>query len=310
MEAMKDTWDYNLMDLLRQARLGEAAGLSAFVQRYAPFAVVSADYGLLLVLRQFDASAEPENRMVLNCQSKSIDFQYGITITAASAAGGSQTNAYLPSNRNYLGLAIRGSEIDILTRQGTVTTNVTELYRKLDLYLRFTEEAVETAFNRLCNEHYPPPKPVPAPPPTIQLATLGELPYNATYGWYEGSFEYQGAALSVSILPAPPKQLPKQLAFIDAQLASRFYEPMLRKMEGPLRKLKNDVWLGEDDHTGELEQPVTAEQFRERISISSITFYDDRSAAIYCNDDDLFAGHFIEISVSKTGKYLRATLAG
>ena len=79
---------------------------------------------------------------------------------------------------------------------------------------------------------------------------------------------------------------------------------MLLAMENEMIALKNDLWLGEE------ELPITVEDFRKRISIDSIIFYEDCSSAIYCNDDDIFWGHAIEIDIAKNGKYESATLSG
>ena len=59
-------------------------------------------------------------------------------------------------------------------------------------------------------------------------------------------------------------------------------------MEPEMLELKNEVWIGEDEETGEEEAPVTPEAFRQRVSVSTIIFYDDFSTVIYCDDDDLF----------------------
>jgi hypothetical protein len=79
---------------------------------------------------------------------------------------------------------------------------------------------------------------------------------------------------------------------------------MLAAMTDQLLALKNDAWLDKD------EPALTKEEFWQRVTLSGIAFYADNSAAIYYDDDDLFLGHTIEISVAENGEYRTAHLVG
>lgn len=54
---------------------------------------------------------------------------------------------------------------------------------------------------------------------------------------------------------------------------------------------------------------MSTEEFRRRISVDAITFYDDGSCEIYCNDDDLF-WTYDSNRVDKKGRYESVALAG
>jgi hypothetical protein len=57
-----------------------------------------------------------------------------------------------------------------------------------------------------------------------------------------------------------------------------------------LLPLKNESWLAE----GEVD--VTADQFKGRMALESITVHPDGSFEFWHNDGDLFWGHSIQIS--------------
>ncbi len=300
------------MEILKQARLGNPTDLNDFLSKYSTLAVTNEDYSTLLVLRHFKVQFWQDKRRVLNCMPEDENFQWGITITTSSADCATQSNVYLPNNQNYTGLKIQHNEVEILTDKKQTKTNVTELFRKLKFWGKFTEKDIEVAFENLCNEQYEEKKhkkPV-VQNKILELTTIGKLVYNDEYEWYEGSFIDKENTIKVRIHYATQKKLEKLLLFTEKQMNSKFYEKMLLEMEAEMITLKNDIWLGEDEETGEEEPPISVEEFRKRISVSDIIFYDDCSSVIYCDDDDIFFGHTIAIDIDKKGKYKTANLAG
>ncbi|MBO2008086.1 DUF2262 domain-containing protein [Hymenobacter negativus] len=306
---MDDTWNYDLMGLLRQAWAGQSAPLTDFLSRFAPLAATNADHSALLVLRRFDAASSQDQRRVLNCRPGGLNFQPGITITTYSDTGGAQSNAYLPMGFSYNGLQLRGQEVDLLRADApALTTNITELLRKLNFWGTFAEDALRAAFGRLCNEYYAPRQPAaPAPDALeIELPSAGKLTYNSRYEWYEGKIVVDNQPVALTVAYVAPPQLTPQLAWVEQQLRARFWEPMLVAMTDQMLALKNETWLDDDEG----EQELRKEEFQQRATISDVTFYADGSAAIYCDDDDMFFGHTIEIMVDKNGQYRTAQLAG
>jgi len=306
---MKDTWNFNLMDLLENARLGKKEELNELLENYSPFAAVNEDCSTLLVLRRFKVQYWKDERRVLNCQPDDEHFQWGITISTSADDGGTESNVYLP-NQNYMGLKIQGNSIEIFTDNTNTKTNTVELFRKLDFWGKFTEKDIEDGFNKLCNEQYEKPKKLKVKNKVITLTSIGKLTYNKEYEWYESECTIDNSSFTLNIHYAAPEELEKLISFADSQLKSKFYEKMLLEMEDEMIKLKNDIWLGEDEDTGEEEPPITIEDFRKRVSVSSIVFYEDCSSVIYCDDGDIFWGHTIQIDIDKDGKYESATLAG
>jgi hypothetical protein len=297
---------------LKQARLGNPTELHEFLKKHSPFTVTNEDYTTLLVLRHFKVQFWQEERRVLNGKPEDENFQWGITITKSSENGGTQSNVYIPNNRKYTGLKILNNEVEILTENKNIKSNVTELFRKLKFWGKFTEQDIEIAFNSLCNEQYEEKKhtkPV-VKNKILQLSTVDSLTYNEEYEWYEGNYNDAESEISIIVHHTTPKKLQKLLLFVDKQIQFKFYEKMLKEMEAEMIELKNDVWIGEDEDTGEEEPPISVEEFRNRISVNSIIFYSDCSSVIYCNDDGIFFGHAIQIEIDKNVKYIGVNLAG
>lgn len=304
---MDDTWNYELLSLLRQVQAGQLAPLTDFLRRFAPLAATNADHSALLVLRRFDAAPSQDQRRVLNCRPSGLDFQPGITIATYSGTGGAQCNAYLPTDFTYTGLRLRRQEVELLrANEPPLTTNLTELKRKLDCWGTFAEDDLRAAFGRLCNEQYAPRQPAVLAPSEVvlELPSVGKLTYNPRYEWYESSFTVNDQPVPLTLAYVAPPALAPQLAWVEQQLQARFWEPMLAAMVEELLVLKNDAWLDEE------EAELSQEEFQQRVSPSGLAFYADGSAAIYCNDGDLFLGHTIDISVAKDGSYQSAHLAG
>ncbi|WP_027388639.1 DUF2262 domain-containing protein [Chryseobacterium gregarium] len=308
---MEATWDIKLMDLLKNARLESPKEMSLFLEKHSPLAVANEDYSVLLLFRNFMVQHWNDERRILNCHPEDNRFQCGITIVRSSDDFNSESNVYLPNHLNYRALKITGQEIEIITDEKIITTNITELFRKLKFFkFSVTEQEIENAFSTLCNEPYELPEKPEVKSTTIKIPSVGELVYNEKLEWYEGKFNTGKQNIDISVYNTEPNELKELISFVDRQMNSKFYEEMLLEMESEMIELKNEVWLGQDEETGEDEPPITAENFRKRISVSSIVFYDDGSSSVYCNDGDIFWGHLIDISMDKNGTYKEVSLLG
>lgn len=304
-------WEFDdLMSVLQEARLGNPKRLNILLKAN-PLAVVNEDYSLFLLMRHFQVQYWNEERRVLNARPEGEFFQWGITITSSGESGGSQMNTYVPNSLTYTGLELREKEITIFTETETILTNVIELKRKMCFYGAFKESDLEESFKALNNEQYQ-TKTVSKPKAkdkTIENEILGTLVYNEETGQYESEYRGDDCSFQVGIALMTPKKTEKLISFAAQQIRGKRYKEMLLAMEAEMIELKNDVWVGEDEN-GQEAPPISPEEFRKRISISSIDFYEDGSASIYCNDDDVFFGHTIVVDVDENGKYDSVTLAG
>ena len=73
---------------------------------------------------------------------------------------------------------------------------------------------------------------------------------------------------------------------------------------GHMLDTAND-WLGDAD-----EEPITAEQFADRITLSELAFRNDGSIEAYYDDGDIFWGHCIIVRMDKNGNIEDAEIAG
>jgi len=70
-----------------------------------------------------------------------------------------------------------------------------------------------------------------------------------------------------------------------------------------LLKLKNDLWLEED------EKEVTKKEFKARMKFTSLYVFSE-SANFYFDDGDLFWGHTIEVNVNQNLEFTDANIVG
>ena len=70
-----------------------------------------------------------------------------------------------------------------------------------------------------------------------------------------------------------------------------------------LIELKNDSWLEED------EKEVTEKEFKERMRFTGLHIFSE-SANFYFDDDGLFWGHTIEVTVNQKLEFTNADIAG
>ena len=132
----------------------------------------------------------------------------------------------------------------------------------------------------------------------------GDFLLNRQYKWYEmktpdcgftldadeGSGETCEAAL------AAYKKHEMNMPELDRQL--RAYAA------GHMLDTAND-WLDNDG-----EEPITADQFADRITLSELAFRNDGSIEAYYDDGDIFWGHCIIVRMDKNGNIEDAEIAG
>ena len=149
---LENTWNYNLMEMIEQARSGDFTTLNSHIREFAPLAAVNADNSILLTLRKFDSKINGGKISVLNCAPEGENYQWGITITRISDSATAQNNIFLPNTRKYSGLKILGNEVQIFMDDAEpVTSNIFELQNKLEFWEDFTEQELENAFSSLSN---------------------------------------------------------------------------------------------------------------------------------------------------------------
>jgi hypothetical protein len=123
---------------------------------------------------------------------------------------------------------------------------------------------------------------------------FGEFTLDRRVDWYSAKTEWNGTVVSLNLSLDnsgkfdPALEVARSLWKDQKVWAKRIEDYAVRQ----LLPLKNESWLDEN------EVELTADQFKERMALESITVYPDGSFDFWHKDGDLFWGHSIQISGS------------
>jgi hypothetical protein len=134
---------------------------------------------------------------------------------------------------------------------------------------------------------------------------LGRLSNNALHpGTLDGSFAYGGRQIPVCLTPDKTR-LPQCLALARAIVSeiTQIDERAKNAATDGMLYLYNENWREygefnmEDGESVEVSNPeLTEEEFKSRLTLTSVSVYADRSVSLSYDIDDLFAGHEIVLS--------------
>ena len=140
----------------------------------------------------------------------------------------------------------------------------------------------------------------------IRDAVFGNLKWDKELSWWGTKLELPPKnKIEVFITPANDDTDIDKLLETSKRgfLAIKKDEKRLREgAAAKLLKLHNESW-----NEGE---PITKEQFMSKMRLESLGFYIGGIAEAYYNDGDLFWGHSISVSISKSGKITDAGIEG
>lgn len=143
-------------------------------------------------------------------------------------------------------------------------------------------------------------------PVVITTNRFGELTLDRYLRRFEGHASWNGERIQISFRADENYAVHAGLAVAEALWNDQ--ATWKRKVEDfavkKLLRLKNDNWL--DDG----EVPLTAQQFKSRMQLESVSFGQDGEFDFWHNDGDLFWGHSIQISGSLTKGLTRADIPG
>lgn len=129
-------------------------------------------------------------------------------------------------------------------------------------------------------------------PVVHQDSDFGSFTLDRRANWYTAETEWGGTAVTLSLEPDGAGKLDAALdaarsLWKDQQAwAERISDYAVRE----LLPLKNDCWLEDGDAA------LTVGQFRDRMTLESVTVRPNGSFEFWHNDGDLFWGHWIQIS--------------
>lgn len=120
---------------------------------------------------------------------------------------------------------------------------------------------------------------------------FGEFTLDRSLGWYSSETDWNGTAVSLNLEVDESGKLDPALQF--ARSLWKDQKEWAKRIEDyavlELLPLKNASWLGDD------EAELTPKQFKDRMSLESVTVSPDGSFDFWHHDGDLFWGHSIQI---------------
>ena len=167
--------------------------------------------------------------------------------------------------------------------------NIWSNFTMEDLSIAF-RKATETVLDEVKKE---------AMPKTVTIKNFGKFIYNKklnAYKLFKEEIEYY--------FSADNKEELKKVKNIFSNIElTQFIEKAKEYTAHKLLKLKNDLWLEED------EKEVTKKDFKDRMKFTSLYVFSE-SANFYFDDGDLFWGHTIEVTINQNLEFIDANIVG
>ena len=136
-------------------------------------------------------------------------------------------------------------------------------------------------------------------PKTVTIKNFGKFIYNKklkSYTLVKEEIEYY--------FSADNKEEQKKVKNIFSNIElTHFIEKAKDYTAHKLLKLKNDLWLEED------EKEVTKKDFKDRMKFTSLYVFSE-STNFYFDDGDLFWGHTIEVTINQNLEFSAANIVG
>lgn len=167
--------------------------------------------------------------------------------------------------------------------------NIWSNFTMEDLSIAF-RKATETVLDEVKKE---------AMPKTVTIKNFGKFTYkekDKAYKLVKENIEYYFSAENKEELKKV-KDIFSNIEIID------FIEKAKDYTTKKLLKLKNDLWLEED------EKEVAKKEFKARMKFTSLYVFSE-SANFYFDDGDLFWGHTIEVTVNQNLEFTDANIVG
>ena len=136
-------------------------------------------------------------------------------------------------------------------------------------------------------------------PKTVTIKNFGKFIYDKklnAYKLFKEEIEYY--------FSADNKEELKKVKNIFSNIElTQFIEKAKEYTAHKLLKLKNDLWLEED------EKEVTKKDFKDRMKFTSLYVFSE-SANFYFDDGNLFWGHTIEVTINQNLEFIDANIVG
>ncbi len=200
----------------------------------------------------------------------------------------------LPDNLTYKHVEFQGDSVLIVSEEKQFLTNWNELERKFPFLSSFTEKEIVEIYDSLKNDFVTKEKVVRKKPKAAKVETgfIGTLKVNKSKTSFSGRGKWRNKTVKLEFLVDNNGEIERGLITAkELWSAQADWDARVKMFAAKeLLELKNEDWLGED------EKKLNLTQFKRRMSLESITFYDEGSFEFFFDDGDLFWGHLIQVS--------------
>lgn len=305
----------DLLAMLKKAQEGDIGELNQMTASYTSGCTVDKEYSTMVIRRQFDVDNKDGERYILYSEptegdNTSADKQWGLTIIQLTQKGDSVSSFCIPNSlKNPKIRLLEDNILEILSNEKTITTNISEIKRKLKpIFGTATEKEIEEAFNTLSSQQYIIQSLIEVVHQSLESKTLGTLEFEDEE--YVSLVTINNNPVRIIISLAEAEDLLKIVDHADKLMSDLFYERALKGMYSPMLERKNDFWLEEEEEDSDAEPSIlTLDEFKDRITITEITFNQDHTVNITCDADGMFEDHDIVITTDTKGNYKDAALA-
>jgi hypothetical protein len=129
-------------------------------------------------------------------------------------------------------------------------------------------------------------------PVTLADSVLGTFTLDRRVNWFTGCMVWNSKPVTVQLCAETPAKVQAALKTAHSLWeAQAIWDQRVRDYAAQaLLQLKNESWLGED------EAEVSADQFKQRMMLESVTVHPEGDFEFWHRDGGLFWGHFIQVT--------------
>lgn len=202
----------------------------------------------------------------------------------------------LPQNLNYRQIEFRGDSVLITAEEKQLLTNWNELERKFPFLTNFNERAIVEIYDSLKNDIVLKEIIIRKNPKTSKVETdfIGTLKLNKTKTTFSAKGKWTDKKVTLVFSVDDNGEIKQGLQAAKALWnAQQEWDNKIKTFAAKeLLMLKNEDWLDED------KKKLTATQFKNRMPLGSICFYEDGGFQFFFDDGNLFNGHTIQVAGS------------
>lgn len=291
-------WEYDYLEdsIELQDTLDKDPDKLLEYSRQNPLCAVHSDKRKLAIVRQYHFVMEDDLITLYSGEPHGDGGHWGIELIDLEREVVHALSEPLPENLTYQRVEFQGDSILIVAKEKQFLTNWSEMERKFPFLTNFNEQQITEIYDSLINDDVvqevakrqkPKKKTIKTDFSTLTLDKEYQMNFQGRGKWTDKKIE-----LNFAVDQNGEIELGINTARILLNKQAEWDEKIKSYTAKKLLKLKNESWLDED------EKKLTSLQFKERMTVESIIFYEDGAFEFFFDDGNLFWGHSIQVSGS------------